>query len=295
MAVPVFVLGLQRSGTTWVANMLAGSGAVAAVAAPEHQGVHESIFFSHFARLFGPFDDPQARGRFLDAFAASDYFLLTGLPRASLDAMVAQATDPAGVFAAVMDAVADRDGCTHWLEKSPHHTLLADDLAMRFPEARFVCVMRASATLVASRLVGYGRSPSRGLKRAADILRGALVNALYARHMRRFAARAQGRALLLRYEELTAHPASGQRRLVRFLGLAVPPERLVSAYSPNTSHKQSGTQRLSPLDRALVWLGDGLGRLVPLAVLALAEDRRRRARGADWPDWVWLKTGYRPR
>ena len=38
----VFVLGLQRSGTTWVANMLHGSGSVAAVAAEDHRGVHES-------------------------------------------------------------------------------------------------------------------------------------------------------------------------------------------------------------------------------------------------------------
>lgn len=293
MAVPVFILGLQRSGTTWVANMLAGSGAVAAVAAEEHRGVHESIFFSHFARVFGAFDDPAARADFVEAFAKSDYFLLSGLSRAFLDEAVARATDHADVFAAVMDAVADRAGCALWLEKSPHHTLRADDLAARFPEARFVCVIRSSHSLIASRVAGYGRRPSRGPQRAMDILRGALVNALYSRYLARF-CRTHPRALLLRYDELAADPTTGRSNLVRFLGLDVAPERLVSAYAANTSHESADTRRMSAFDLALVRLGSALGNRLPLALLIAIERNRRRARGADWPDWVWLKSSYMP-
>ena len=29
-----------------------------------------------------------------------------------------------------------------WLEKSPHHTLMADQLARDFPDARFLCIVR---------------------------------------------------------------------------------------------------------------------------------------------------------
>jgi hypothetical protein len=293
MAVPIFVLGLQRSGTTWIANLLAGSGVVAAVTAEEHRGVHESVFFSHFAVAFGPLEDANARAAFKAAFAASDYFLLSGLPPATLDDAMAQAQDYAEVFAMVMDRLAAREGCTHWLEKSPHHTLLAEDLAARFPEARFVCVTRSSPALVASRLAAYGRARPSGLKRAADILRGALVNSLHARRLARFAAGCD-RAMLLRYDSFVADEAGGKRSLDAFLGLGVEPEAMRSAFAPNSSHGDARSRRLSSLDRLLVSLGDAMGAMLPLWLLSLIERARRRARGVVWPDWVWLKSGFRP-
>lgn len=104
----VFVLGLQRSGTTWVANMLHGSGSVAAVAAEDHRGVHESLFFSHFARAFTPLSNRDTCAAFRAAFVSSDYWLLGGLPDETLDDIMSSAKDHAAVFEAMMDAVADR-------------------------------------------------------------------------------------------------------------------------------------------------------------------------------------------
>jgi len=288
MAVPIFVLGLQRSGTTWIANLLAGSPAVAAVTATEHHGVHESVFFSHFATAFGPFEDADARHAFEVAFAASDYYRLSGLSRMVLSDAVAQAQDYAGVFSAVMDALAAREACSHWLEKSPHHTLLAEDLAARFPEARFVCVTRSSETLIASRLSAFGRNPPRGVRRAADIVRGCLANALYVRSLQRF-ANACDRALLIRYDEFAAHEDEGRRSLCRFLDLGVAPETLRSAFEANTSHRERSTRRLSMTDRLLVRIADAGGRLLPLSWLVSVERDRRRRRGANWPDWVWTQ------
>lgn len=289
MAVPIFVLGLQRSGTTWIANLLAGSGAVAAVTAPEHHGVHESVFFSHFATAFGPFEDADARRAFEDAFATSDYYLLSGLPRTVLADAVAQAHDYAGVFATVMDALAAREGCSHWLEKSPHHTLLADDLAARFPEARFVCVARSSETLIASRLSAFGRSAPRGLRRATDIVRGCLANSLYVRSLERFAQRCE-QAVLVRYDSFTAQPDAGRRTLRCFLDLRVEPEALRSAFQANSSHSVASTRRLSATDRLLIRVADSGASLLPLSWLVAVERRRRRHRGAVWPDWVWTQT-----
>ncbi len=291
----IFVLGLQRSGTTWLSNMLVGSGAVAAVAAEEHQGVHESVYFSHFSRAFGPFDDPDARARFETGLAESDYFLLTDLPRAFLTKAVAASRDHAEVFERLMRRVMMDQGCTRWLEKSPHHTLLAEDLAARYPEAQFVCVARRSRSLLASRLAAYGRTPSQGVKRLADLLRGALVNALYTRHLERFVAQSP-RAILLHYDDFAADPVTGRGQLVDFLQLGVDPNTLESAYKANSSHKGRAkqTRRLSALDGMMITLGDGAGRVLPLGLLARIEAKRRARRGADWPEWVWRRSGWQP-
>lgn len=78
-ATPVFVLGVQRSGTTWLANILAQHSRAIAVQADDHFGIHESIFFSHFARVYGDLGDEANFERFATDFATSDYYVLTGL------------------------------------------------------------------------------------------------------------------------------------------------------------------------------------------------------------------------
>src|SRR5919108_3944767 len=77
---PVFVLGLERSGTTWLANILASHPQAVAVQSEDHFGVHESIFFSHFAPAYGDLNEEHNFRRFATDFTASDYYLLSGLP-----------------------------------------------------------------------------------------------------------------------------------------------------------------------------------------------------------------------
>ena len=77
--IPVFVLGLQRSGTTWLASLLGGHPKVACVESADHFGIHESIFFSHFAREYGDLADDANFERFARDFGDSDYYLLSGV------------------------------------------------------------------------------------------------------------------------------------------------------------------------------------------------------------------------
>lgn len=290
----VFILGLQRSGTTWLANMLAGSGEVAAVTAQEHRGVHESIFFSHFAQAFGPLSDQESRMKFTEAFENSDYYILTGLSSAFLDEAIEHARDYAEVFETVMKRVMTDQGCRYWLEKSPHHSLLADELAGRFPKARFVCVTRRSQSLIMSRLAAYGRLPPSGVKRIADILRGCLANAYYSRKLTAFAAD-RSNVLLICYDDIAAKPEEGRQQLADFLALETAADRLESKFAANTSHdRKNASREISLLDSLLIRLGDLVGGLLPLALLARFEGKRRVQRGVDWPDWVWLRSGWRP-
>ncbi|MEZ5911952.1 MAG: sulfotransferase [Paracoccaceae bacterium] len=104
--VPVFVLGIQRSGTTLAANLLAAHPEIAAVVAARHQGVHESVFFSHFARVFGPWQNNEARARAAEAFCRSDYARLAGQCGAECEAAMRAAPSPEAAFRAVMDRLA---------------------------------------------------------------------------------------------------------------------------------------------------------------------------------------------
>lgn len=289
----IFILGLQRSGTTWLANMLAALPDVAAVAHKDHRGVHESVFFSHFARGFGPWQDPAAREKFCAALAASDYFQLTDHEPELLQELMESSDDYGDVFVRLMDLFAIGEGAEAWLEKSPHHTLLGEALLRAAPDAYFVMVVRRPEDLILSRLYGYGRTPKKGAKRLADVFRGSITTALYRREMKRL-ARAEN-ALLVTYDALKHDPnLLTRQKILTFLGLEADPAQMVSEFSANTSHDTTARPRLGALEKGLMYLGLGLARLIPLSVLKAVQGLRARRRGVDWPEWVWTMTPHNP-
>lgn len=285
---PVFVLGLQRSGTTWMANLLSEHPQIASVQAVEHRGIHESIFFSHFARAYGDLADDATFERFVRHFTSSDYYLLTGLTKAWIEGR--RPRSYAEAFRLVMDEVARTRRASCWIEKSPHHTLLCDELARLFPDARFLCVVRSDLGLARSRLWAYGRRPERNPARFLTLTRAVAANALYSRELHRFAQHCP-RALLVSHEAMVEDLEREMRRAAAFLGLPFDTRLLRSRFAANSSFSstQARSQALTWLDRAIVGLLGSAGRVVPLAWLDALERRRGRAGALDWPAWCWTR------
>lgn len=289
---PVFVLGVQRSGTTWLANLLCGHPDITGVEAAEHNGIHESVFFSHFAQAYGDLADDATFDRFATEFCASDYFLLSGCDEAWFRAQRPR-TYPAA-FRLVMDALAARRSARYWVEKSPHHTVLGPELAAAFPEARFVAVVRDHVSLIRSRIWAFGRTPPPYPRRLVTLLRACAASSFYQRLLEAFAHDCD-RAIVVRYAALRADTEGEMRRVTAFIGVPYEALMLEERYRPNTSFQRGDRDRsrgLTRLDRFVIRIGTTLARLVPLPVLAHIEARRRRKRGVEWPSWVWKR---RPR
>jgi len=282
---PIFVLGLQRSGTTWISNVLCASKDVAGVEARKGYGIKESIFFSHFARAYGDLDDDEAFRVFAADFVASDYFIHSGLEESWF--LARRPRSYAEAFRAVMNELARRSNARAWVEKSPRHTLLADSLAAAFPDARFVCVRRKLAALIRSRLWLEG-PPPRYPRRLGVLLRACAAHALYTRTMIRFSKRCP-RSVLIDYEEMSRDPENVCRRVTKFLGLDFDIDMLEPRYPPNTSFGNTADRRraLGPVDRIAILLFGATLRLLPLGFLERLEAHRREAAGIDWPDWCW--------
>ncbi len=288
---PVFVLGLQRSGTTWLASLLGGHPDVACIESEDHFGIHESIFFSHFARAYGDLEDDACFERFARDFGDSDYYLLSGLeedwlakngPRNYVDA-----------FRSLMDEVARRRGARVWVEKSPHHTLLAYELAEWFPDACFVGVVRDPVDQARSSVFAPGRDPGRYPGRALPIVTAGAASALYERFLRRFDA-GNDRSCLVRFADMKEDREREMRRVAEFLGLDFDPRMTVERFQANTSFRSSAdrAKAFSPADRALVKLAHATARLLPIGALLAIRKRRRAQRNVVWPDWCWRR---RPR
>ncbi len=284
---PIFVLGLQRSGTTWLANCLGGHPLIAAVESAEHRGIHESIFFSHFARAFGDLGDDANFRRFCTAFTTCDYFLLSGFNR---DRFLADCPrDYAGAFRLVMDHVARREGADFWLEKSPDHTMLGPELAGLFPDALFLGILRSPASLMRSRLWAYGRRPPAPVLRIPKVLAGGFAISLHARALADFCRRSD-RALLLTYEELLDDTPGTLRRVTAFLGCEFDETMLAVRYAPNTSFKNPARPAgaLTRLDRLVLQSALAAARLIPWRILAGLRAWKMKLKGVTWPGWCWL-------
>jgi len=288
--VPVFVLGQQRSGTTWLANLLSSHPEIASVQSDDHFGIHESIFFSHFARAYGDLHDGTRFERFDRDFATSDYYVLAGLERDWLRRRRPRSYPEA--FRAMMDEVARRRSARCWLEKSPDHTLLAEELATAFPDARFVCITREPVGLIQSRLWSSGRRPPAQPRRMLVILKLAASASLHQRYLRRFCD-GRGESLEVSYEALRSGLEAELRRISDFLGVAFAPQTLESGYRRNSSFGSGddrGRKALSRFEVAVIRVAMRVLERVPLGLLRrLAKQTRSSPTAIEWPDWCWRR------
>ena len=290
---PIFVLGPQGSGAARIGNLLEAHPTVAAVTARRRQGLHESLFFSHFARAWN-WRDPGARAKAIGAFLSSDYGQLMHLDPVERG-IVDGAGAPAKTFAAAMDCLAWRQGATAWVERSPDHAgLRAADIAAALPEAGFVAVRCAAETLLAARLSGPG-VPPRGPGRAWAILRGAVEAACHDRAVSRLAARYPHRVVRMEVETFHAGGGAAAADLLVRLKLA-PAPGLAPRFAPETGFEAAmdRARALRPGEALLARAAGAVTAALPHAVLALGQallDRRR----VVFPAWVWADPAQRPR
>ncbi|MEO8092010.1 MAG: sulfotransferase [bacterium] len=285
---PVFVLGWQRSGTTWLANILANHPGTIAVQSEDHFGVHESIFFSHFARAYGDLRDEANFRRFAADFTTSDYYLLTGLPPEFLIERRPRSYPEA--FRAVMEEMARQRGDVEaWIEKSPQHTLLGEELSAAFPDARFVGIVRRPQGVIASHLWLDGQPPAYP-SRLVRLLGLSLTCSVYERWLARF-CRDHDECYLTSYEVLAADSAAETERICTFIGIEFEPAMLDVEWGRNTSFKspRRSAGSLTTPDRQFVAAALTALRLIPLPVLRALVTRRHARRGIEWPPWCWRR------
>lgn len=286
--IPIFVFGLQRSGTSWIANMLCQHSRCVGIQSEDHHGIHESLFFSHFSRSYGDLSDDRRYRRFLNDFAQSDYFLLSDLPFEWLSQR--RSRDYARIFHELMESVALRDGATHWVEKSPHHSLYSEDLASQYPNAVFVCVLREPATLLPSLLNAPWRAASKYPWRILTIIRSCMSYVLFSKHLKKF-AKQKPNAILIHYEKLLVNPKEQANKLCAFLNLPYQAEMIDVPFIKNSSFRTGAdrSRATSTTDRLFIHIALGLFRLIPLRVLHLTNKLKSFIRPEPWPDWVWRR------
>lgn len=111
---PIIYFGLDRSGTTWLGNLLGHHLNLSVVSHQEHFGILESAPFAH-QRYFESLPRESRFGDFFNQYVDSDYFLVAGISQNHFKDK--EYDDFYSFFFDLMDAVAEKDHCEHWITK----------------------------------------------------------------------------------------------------------------------------------------------------------------------------------
>lgn len=274
---PLFVVGRQRSGTTWVANTLCNHSQVFGIMIPRYYGIKESWFFSHFDGRFGDLEQIENYQEFLDLFGKTTYFRLSRVDKERLNQI--KPISYADFFRQFMEIAADLDArrsFRYWLEKSPIHTLYLRELISYYPDARFIGIERELIDVIRSakkwsqRLAGEEKLPKSFLPRA--VFHWGRCRSF----LRRYSERYPERFYVLSYEALIQDAAGQFKALLSFLDLEWEADVMEIRYGINTSFEQSSREdALSHGEEIATGCYGTIVRLFPHALFEFQESKTR--------------------
>jgi hypothetical protein len=233
----LFIVGLPRSGTTLLRNLLHG-----------HQQISLTAYESHFVPAL--LERHGARPRFdrrteAQAFVAKfkrGLLYQKGLERgvfcptdAELEAAMTGDSWPV-VLRNIFNLYCDKDMAQTaiWGDKTPSYASHIDRIGDAMPEACFLHIIRDPRDQALSERAIWGKS----LRRSADMWRQIVYNARESR------VASQGRYMEVTYEALASRPRSELQRLSSWLGLDFQPAMLESAGGSDELGQMIGAQAI---------------------------------------------------
>lgn len=214
---PLFLVGLPRSGTKLLRELLNRNPGIGVPSSESH-------FIPHLRRRFGPaprFDDPGELHRFYVELSHTNFFWNMRRNGLVLPENVLRESD-LGSWPAVLETVfryyapPGRAPGFIWGDKTPSYLTHMDLLKSIHPQARFVHIVRDPRDSCLSARSVWNKS----LLRSADRWRAAIVQA------QRTSASIGGDYLEIRYEDLLTRTESLLRQVCDFLGCDFSPAML---------------------------------------------------------------------
>ena len=247
MTKSIFIVGTNRSGTTWLANIISSHPDVAAIQSAEHHqfytGVIESFYFSHVYGRYGDLAIRQNYIEFVEAIGVSDYFKLAGVDKQFLYDLYPSSYED--IFKSVMDFYAKNKNAVFWLEKSPPHAKLLSLIGSLYNDVKFISIKRNINDVVASSLglrLRYDGSRVNNYKFRLDSIKSSVKNYYQVNgEIKKFASKNSSSIISITYEDLLVNYDSNLENISEFLGLDLN-SQLLSKYPKNTSFTKGNTK-----------------------------------------------------
>ena len=295
MAIPIFIVGWRRAGTTLLTDLISRHSKVTGVndeqMPGELGGSFESVFFSHLAGKYGDLKHPNNLIRFIEIFGSSSYFELTGLDKEFLYSERPDTYEK--VFRLTMDKFAEKNNADFWVEKSPPHSYHIEELSRFYDDAKFIAIKRNVVEQVRSAiglLELMGRVSVKGVSRKLKILQELLAYYGANKHIERFQKKHPSKIILIAFEDLIKSRRETMMAICDFLGLDFQPQMLESQYKPATSFKSEieKSQKFLPQDVQMIHVLSPFFACLPYAFYRVLYMAKRTTHGQQLPDFFYI-------
>ncbi len=295
MVSPIFVVGAQRTGTTWLANILCNHSNVAGIQGGiKQEGIHESAFFSHLAGKYGDLRDPNNLVQFIEVFVNSDHFIQSGLDKEIFYSGRPRTYQAA--FQIFMECFAKKQAADYYIEKTPAHSLHLMEISNYYKQAKFIAISRRTIDQIKSisrrdRLTKGKQSG--GLGKMLLHIRRIIVYHTYYKHIKQLMSKQPDRIMLIKYEDLKNSTKETVIRVCEFLGIDFQAGMLEQRYRVNTSFINNAERNdvLSVAEERLIKVLNPLFEVLPYALYHLGYKIKRKLGGGGrrkLPPWFFF-------
>ena len=287
MPKPIFVVGIQRSGTTWLANLLCNHSGIVGVQRDPF-GILESAYFSHVENFFGNLKKNHNFIQFVETYASSDYFRATGLDKELFYEKRPKTYSQA--FNLIMNTLAKEHNAEYWLEKSPAHSLYLRKISKYFPDAKFIGIKRNIFDAITS-AVRKTHIKNKVMKKFHILIR-LLQYRKYEAYIKKFESQTD-RILMLNYESVRENTEKNMNKICDFLGIKIEQNMLKMEYKPNTSFNDINSIKerktvLSNFEKILIKSLNTVLRVIPYKIYRVIFYFQVNLRKKGFPRWFWM-------
>ena len=258
---PIILIGMNRSGTKWVSNIICSHDDVIGVQSERTGGIVETNMFGAMQDKFD-LSYPDEYVGLVELWAATHFFRLTGIDKSFFYGLSPRPADVLGLFELLMNEYARRNGCKYWLQKTSPRK--APRVLEHFGNARVVVVRRDLMDTIRSTLGLQSRYGKRNLFRATweCVYQGKLLDRICRRYP----------AIRVSYEALRADPAREEARLFAELELPAGKRAREESFPRNTSfaNREQRHGIMSSRERLLARILARLVGLLPVDVISAA-------------------------
>ena len=113
----ILVVGMNRSGTKWLSNILSSHSLVASIQSKSHGGILETNMFGNFQNYFSDLNSKENYAAFIEMWSQTDFFRISNVDK-NYFYQSHISCNFLELFTALMDQYATKKQCTCWLQKT---------------------------------------------------------------------------------------------------------------------------------------------------------------------------------
>ena len=229
----ILVVGLNRSGTKWLSNILAQSDQVAAVTLAHQFGILESNALHDFRRVFKKIERDDDYAGFVCLWSETDYVRSTGIDRLDILRWKPRPTTVLAALSQLLDELREKQGKQFWLQKcSPFQ---AQQFLLELGDSTKVISIRRPFNSILESSVALKQQTNANSSFGRDLVVNAIQSRLFSEVSRR------PNALTVDFENLKSDPETAVRQVCEFIGIEFSAAMLNTPFKQNTSFEKKAT------------------------------------------------------